>query len=78
MPQFFIMGNNLKHYFCYIVSNLRWQYPPSCFTVTLLVIYTYNRWIHAGSVTLLSRIGDRMARRKQAKLLLERRLSNFR
>jgi hypothetical protein len=22
MPQFFVMGNNLKHYFCYIVTNL--------------------------------------------------------
>jgi hypothetical protein len=49
MPQFFIMGNNLRHYFCYIVSNLRWQYPHSFVNVTFLVIYPYNRWIYAVS-----------------------------
>ena len=47
MPQFFIMGNSLKHYFCYIVSNLCWQYLPSFVNVTFLVIYSYNRCIYA-------------------------------
>jgi hypothetical protein len=40
MPQFFVMGNSLKHYLCYIVSNLFWKYPPSFVNVTLLVIYS--------------------------------------
>lgn len=49
MPQFFIMGNHLKHYFVTKISNLCWKYSLRFVNVTFLVIYSYNRWIHAVS-----------------------------
>jgi hypothetical protein len=74
MPQFFIMGNNLKHYFCYIVSNLRWQYPPSFVNVTFLIIYSYNRWIHAVSAHPVVADCRQDAREKTAKVVVRKAL----
>jgi hypothetical protein len=74
MPQFLVMGNNLKHYFCYIVSNLFWKFPAGFVNVTLLVIYSCNRCIYGVSRIPLSHMRDRMVGRSQPKLLLEKAL----
>jgi hypothetical protein len=74
MPQFFVMGNTPRHYFCYIVSNFCWQYLAGFCTVTLLVIYSCNRCIYGVSRIPLSHMRDRMVGRSQPKLLLEKAL----
>jgi hypothetical protein len=74
MPQFFIMSNNLKHYFCYIVSNLCWQYPPSFVNVTFLVIYSYNRCIHAVSAYPVVADWGQDGRDKTAKVVVRKAL----
>jgi hypothetical protein len=69
MPQFFIIGNYLKHYFCYIVSNLCWQYPSGFVNVTFLVIYSCNRCIHAVSAHLVVADRGQDGREKTAKVV---------
>jgi hypothetical protein len=74
MPQFSNLGNNLKHYFCYIVSNLRWKYSPSFVNVTFLVIYSYNRCIHAVPAHPVVADWGQDGRKKTAKVVVRKAL----
>jgi hypothetical protein len=75
MPQFFSMGNHLRHYFYYTVSNLCWQYLPSFVNVTFLVIYSYNHWIHAVSAHPVVPYGRQDGWAKAAKVVVSKALA---